>query len=418
MKTDAMLISNSGILSKPEQDAIREQLARVLASSWFRHSKRFPEFLRYTVEHALKGDTENIKERTLGIEIFDREPTYDTNQDSVVRVTAIEVRKRLAQYYLVPGHENEVRIDFSRGSYIPEFVFPKEVAHFSTPAIPPVSAVAVDSELVRATARRWILMAAATVFCILLSGFLWRTYAVHDTVFDRFWSPIMNSKAPVLLCIPDMSIAVGSLSANPEQQRPAYSRSLLEAMTQTPVGIQRDKVSFVDSFVLANVAAAIGKNGRTFRLFHTEDASLEDLKQGPAVLIGGINNPWINQASAELRFSVANDGPLRYINDRQNPSSRKWALTSQEPPSATTYALISRVFSPTTGQPVVIAAGVRRMGTEAAGECIADPQCLEDAAKLAPGDWEHANIQFIVQAAVVNDTPGQPHVLSAYLSQR
>ena len=111
MKTDAMLISNSGILSKPEQDAIREQLARVLASSWFRHSKRFPEFLRYTVEHALKGDTENIKERALAVEVFGRSAGSDLDHDSIVRVGAREVRKRLLQYYSAEGENNA---DFRR----------------------------------------------------------------------------------------------------------------------------------------------------------------------------------------------------------------------------------------------------------------------------------------------------------------
>jgi hypothetical protein len=414
MKSDADLISNSEVLSKAEQDAIREQVARLLASSWFRNSKRFPDFLHYTVEHALNGDTDNIKERTLGIEVFGREPAYDTSTDSVVRVTAAEVRKRLAQYYQAPGHQDEVHIDFSLGSYVPEFVFPKGL----TPSSTPVVVTGNIPTSVKKPVGRWTLVAAATVFCVLLSGFLWQTYAVHETALDRFWSPIVDSKSPVLLCIPDMSIAVSSFTANPNDgNRPAYVRPLFEAMAQAPIGLQRDKVSFVDSFVLANVASTLGKKGRSFRLFRTEDASLDDLKQGPAVLIGGTNNVWINQVSSTLRFSLADDGPVRYISDRQNASSRQWGLSRQSQPSKVDYAVISRVFNPITGQPVVMAAGARLMGTEAAGECLANPQCLEDAAMLAPGDWEHANIQFVVQAEVINDHPGQPHVLAAYLWQ-
>ena len=55
------------------------------------------------VELALKGQTENLKERTIGIDVFERNPDYDTNIDHVVRTTAGEIRKRIAQYYHEPG---------------------------------------------------------------------------------------------------------------------------------------------------------------------------------------------------------------------------------------------------------------------------------------------------------------------------
>src|SRR5271155_3232 len=86
-------------LSNSEKDAARQQLARLLASSYFSHSKRFPTFLGFVVEQTLVGGAANIKERTLGIEIFGRDANYDTSSDPIVRVTATEIRKRVAQYY-------------------------------------------------------------------------------------------------------------------------------------------------------------------------------------------------------------------------------------------------------------------------------------------------------------------------------
>ena len=111
---------------EPAVDAvsIREQLDRILASPLFRNSKRYPSLLRYVVEQALDGHASDIKERTLGIEVFGRPPDYDTNVDPVVRISAAEIRKRIAQYYHDGGHENEIRIDIPLGSYIPEFRAP------------------------------------------------------------------------------------------------------------------------------------------------------------------------------------------------------------------------------------------------------------------------------------------------------
>src|SRR5262249_25600978 len=99
-----------------DPSAIRLQLERLLAHPHIRNSKRCHSLLKYIVENAASGSVEHLKERTLGCEVFHREPDYDTNQDSIVRTTAAEIRKRLAQYYLEPGHERELRISLPAGS--------------------------------------------------------------------------------------------------------------------------------------------------------------------------------------------------------------------------------------------------------------------------------------------------------------
>ena len=110
-----------------DDSAIRQQLVRVLESGHFRTSKRCQALLRYVVEAYLENRADRVKERTIGIEVFQRHPDYDTNQDSVVRTTAAEIRKKLAQYYLEPAHQHELRLLLPQGSYLPEFrVCPSE----------------------------------------------------------------------------------------------------------------------------------------------------------------------------------------------------------------------------------------------------------------------------------------------------
>src|SRR5271168_5145370 len=106
-------ISNSAL--------VREQLNRLLAHPLFTNSKRYPVLLAYTVEQALLGNANELKERTIGVEAFGRVPSYDVNLDPVVRTTAAEVRKRLIQYYYSPDHAGEVIIELPVGSYIPAF---------------------------------------------------------------------------------------------------------------------------------------------------------------------------------------------------------------------------------------------------------------------------------------------------------
>jgi hypothetical protein len=103
---------------------IREQLDLLIRDHTFRASKRSVAFLRYVVEQTLNGSADQIKERTIGVEVFEREPSYDTNLDHVVRTAATELRKRLAIYYGEDKHRAELRIGLIPGSYIPRFTLP------------------------------------------------------------------------------------------------------------------------------------------------------------------------------------------------------------------------------------------------------------------------------------------------------
>src|SRR6202451_3327389 len=80
-------------------DMIRVQLDLLTRDEVFRSSKRSVAFIKYVVEQTLNGSASQIKERTIGIEVFGRHPSYDTNLDHIVRTAATELRKRLGTYY-------------------------------------------------------------------------------------------------------------------------------------------------------------------------------------------------------------------------------------------------------------------------------------------------------------------------------
>src|ERR1700735_1968972 len=115
--------------SEEEKTEINRQLDRLLYNPHFSHSKRFPSFLRFIVQEELEGRGDQLKERSLGIEVFGREASYDTTSDPIVRVTAAEIRKRIAQYYQESVDPNELRISLPAGSYVPHFDWPKAIIH-------------------------------------------------------------------------------------------------------------------------------------------------------------------------------------------------------------------------------------------------------------------------------------------------
>ena len=103
------------------QAAVRVELNRMLEAQVFAQSSRCKRFLHYIVEETLAGNAGQLKERTIGIGVFDRPADYDTGDDSIVRVTANEVRKRLGQFYRESKSPHSIQFELPRGSYVPEF---------------------------------------------------------------------------------------------------------------------------------------------------------------------------------------------------------------------------------------------------------------------------------------------------------
>lgn len=105
----------------PTSEEIRIQLAKLLASPQFSRSARMSRFLRFTVEQALAGAGDQVKEYLVGTEVFDRAPDYDPRVDPIVRVEARRLRAKLTAYYKSIGKPDPVYIELPKGAYTPIF---------------------------------------------------------------------------------------------------------------------------------------------------------------------------------------------------------------------------------------------------------------------------------------------------------
>src|ERR1039457_583950 len=100
---------------------VRHHLNEILASPPFAGSKRAQDFLQLIVEHTLEGQIDSLRERMIGAEMFGRPVDYDTGNDPVVRGTAGEVRRKLAQFYSETKEKHAIRIELPSGHYVPKF---------------------------------------------------------------------------------------------------------------------------------------------------------------------------------------------------------------------------------------------------------------------------------------------------------
>ncbi len=393
--------------TEPDRDAVREQLERILANPLFTHSKRYPLLLRWVVERALEGRASQLKERTLGVEVFGRDPDYDTNTDPVVRITAGEIRKRIAQYYHEPGRENEIRIDLPTGCYVPEFHKPATLEPpvaleaRPNPQFAPAPAAAAEPARTPKLLKHWYWWALAVLPMTGLGFWL-----LSATPSERFWRPFWDSSTPTLLCIGGAGVA----RDGPAGQPPAP----ISVIDQ----IHREYVAFSDATTLSRISGVFQARNRPYSMRIGPLTTFADLRNAPVVLVGGFNNWWTMRLLDQLRFSMTRDRETRvqWISDRVHPEKRDWVVNPNTPnlQLSDDYAIVSRVLDPTTERMVVVAAGLLQYGTIAAGEFLSDPRHINALSKVAPRNWEHMNMQVVIGTKVVNGNSGPPQILATH----
>lgn len=123
-----------------EQDALRAELTSVLESASFRRAPRLAHLLQYLCEKLFADEASRIKEYSIGVEVFERGDSFDQESDSIVRVEANRLRKRLAAYYAGEGAAHSWRITIPVGQYVPEFV-PCETQLAAQPEAQPAPSV-------------------------------------------------------------------------------------------------------------------------------------------------------------------------------------------------------------------------------------------------------------------------------------
>jgi hypothetical protein len=394
-------------VTEAEKNSVHEQLERVLAHSTFKTSRRCSHLLRYIVESCLVEDNQKLKERTLGLEVFGRDADYDTNLDPVVRTTAGEIRKRIAQYYYEQGHENEIRIDLPSGSYSPEFHLPPEkmetaVAPEQRAGVAEFLAVVPRSKKVSIRSRTSALLAiAATSLALIFGGWLapWK----QQSPVQQFWGPVLHSQASVLVCVGEAPVA-----ASDRGREPSISDSIFRTK----------HVYFSDALALSNLTGFLGKHERHYSVKSCADVTFTDLQQGPVILIAGFHNSWTLRLTDPLRFHFvrASGSELYQIEDRENVSRKDWTVDFSKPYStlAHDYAIVARFHDPTTDQPVVIAAGIGENGTAAAAEFLIGDKYLREVAKRVPANSSPENIEAVIETRVIDGKSGPPRVVAVH----
>jgi hypothetical protein len=387
----------------PSPEEIRQALAQIVSSPAFHASKRCPQFLEYICGKALAGDTASLKERAIAVELFGRSPHADLGQDTIVRVTAREVRKRLAQYY--GSTDAKVRIELPPGTYAPEFRTADE------PVVAP------------ARRKRFLLVSALGIVllcCLVLAlAPLWRADRPAP-LFEVFWAPVVEHPRPLLVVVahpivyypPDRVLRVTEgLSRVPGYSPTQLPREKMEASEMVPVVDQF--VGFGDMVAGVHVATMLARQRKPIRLVRGSTTAFADIQGGPAMLIGAVTNRWTMELQRSWEFQFVRLPDRRLVIEERG-TRRQWAIPDSADGSGNEdYILINRLRNTVTGGSLFVAAGIRQFGTEAAGCLLADPERLGAVLAKIPQGWESRNLQVVLHVAVLANEPARPEVVAS-----
>src|SRR5689334_20556203 len=100
---------------KDADKTARQQLDRILSSATFRQADRLKRFVSFIVVESLAGRGDQLKEYVIGVQVFDKDASFDPRADPIVRVQARRLRSRLVRYYREEGATDELIIELPKG---------------------------------------------------------------------------------------------------------------------------------------------------------------------------------------------------------------------------------------------------------------------------------------------------------------
>jgi hypothetical protein len=187
----------------PELDANQVQIQRIVASKAFKTSEVHRNLLNYLAEKSLSGTAQNLKEYTVGLDVFGKPATYDPRQESVVRMHVGRLRQKLTEYYRSEGQDDPVVVELPKGAFTLTFAPRPE------PAPPELQTAPAG----RTTSTREIALAVSLFLAILFAGYfgvrLSRVEKTTDTAaslpwtpdLQQLWGPLLSSDRPLMVTL-------------------------------------------------------------------------------------------------------------------------------------------------------------------------------------------------------------------------
>jgi hypothetical protein len=385
----------------PTAEEVRQLLERILCSRQFSNAPKKQKFLQLICEAYLDGRASELSEYSIGFQVFDRSETYDPALDSIVRVGAHEVRKKLERYYKSEGKNDDILLEIPAGSYIPIFTRLKQAQETTESTKVALSTPPSSGHI---AGKTWImLLGLALVFLIFavvmlaISNRQLRRQAKEGAqpkefaaVYEPVWEPFLKDESPTLLVLSNPPVyrfwnpadhkSLSNISIN---LTPAETAALEKTLGRERFVLKHNPLSrLVLSYdEYTGVGEAVGLYrlttlfkglGKGAMLKQSRTVSAEDLKNHNVILLGSV---WVNEWSGKnlIKEDFGSGASATIINYNPLPGEeREYGAKFDEETGRLIedYGLITIKPNISEKNTIMVLAGTHSEGTEAAAEYL------------------------------------------------
>jgi len=403
---------------------IRAHLEEVVRGAAFKGSQRSQDFLRHVVECGLRGEFEELRERSIGIALFGKPPAYDTAEDAIVRVTASDVRRRLLQHYGKTGGNTDFRIDLPAGSYIPEFRcgVPAEPAAPPAP-IAPVLAAPTDTPRKRAFPWRAValialVMQAATGTWWLAAGRRVAPPAKRNLIATAF----QGTPGSIQVIVGDDGLLLIEVLLGRSVTLEEYEN--LKYLRPPDVVKKKGLEKFWDSLAArqvtnlgnlqnaARLAEDMGIGRWSVSIRHARQVNPRDFRNGNFVILGSSrSNPWASlfqPQNANFVFENAPAGKWATIRNLHPRTGEPAIYELHEDPATKqtlSYAQVSLLENNARTGRVLLVAGQSASATEMAGAFLLRADAIGQTLRMLgrPENGALPDLEMVLRITEVNE---------------
>jgi hypothetical protein len=367
-------------------DLARQALQKILASEALEKSETSQRLLRYLAERGLRGETP--KEVEIAIDVFGRDATFNSAEESLVRVAVRGLRLRLHDYYAGSGQDDEWIFDVPKGGYRvvwarrdhPVLADPQPAAEHE-PEKPSSHAVPPESQAPRGSwwLRGWAI--AATLLLMLSLAFNVHQGREHSrfavdpkiALIARtpLWSGIIDSDRPLMLVLGDgfMYTNVDPLTGRVQYVRDRAINSSEELrifLSQNPDIAQGRGQRYTSmlqkstALAMTSVLQLVSHPGRTVEVRLPDDLQVDDIRRYDIIYVGPISRLGALAGYYETQSRYRYEPELSAIRDIE--TGRSFLPDGPFTDKHTEYALAARFVGPGGNHIVLLTPGTRNSG--------------------------------------------------------
>jgi len=393
---------------EPSKTEVRETMRRILASRHFVNAPTKQRFLRLICEYYINGRASELNEYMIGCELYDRDESYNPALDPIVRVGAHGLRKRLEAYYKGEGKDDEIILEIPHGSYAPNFIrcaAPQKSPEPANGASDAPALVAFIENNSKILLNLLVLSLVIITITLAYSNTQLRRQTKASAqsretngVFELVWGTFLKDGNPTLLVLGNPSVYRFWHPTDPtslSKMRVDLTLEEAKVMGDT-LGRERLVVNnppasqlmlaydeyacLGEAMGLYRLTGLFNRMGKNLTLKQSRRLVSEDLKNHNAILFG---NSWVKEwiGNSPVRKCFTS-GPAAAISDQNllPGDEREYVAKYDEETGKLIedYALIVVKPGISERKTVMIVAGTRSEGTQAAVEYLTDENYLVD----------------------------------------